>query len=225
MKSKLISILSFAIVSSAAPAATLTLANGNFQASGNNSDPANWTVTETNAGNISSVYIFAPASPAGTNVMAFWGAGATAQQSFPTAETTADSFSLYTVTFDSGWRGFNSPTATGFNVKFELLNVTDNTVLASATYAYPLPPASISNTYTVIATGNTVSLSYDASLPSLVGDTVALRLTATGFPNQAGSNFSNTGWVDNISVTAVPEPAAGLLGGLGLLGILRRRRA
>ena len=31
--------------------------------------------------------------------------------------------------------------------------------------------------------------------------------------------------IDNFSLTAVPEPAAALLGGFGLLGLLRRRRA
>ncbi len=30
--------------------------------------------------------------------------------------------------------------------------------------------------------------------------------------------------VDNVSLTLVPEPAAAVLGGLGLLGLLRRRR-
>jgi MYXO-CTERM domain-containing protein len=30
--------------------------------------------------------------------------------------------------------------------------------------------------------------------------------------------------VDDVSVTAVPEPSAALLGGLGLLALLRRRR-
>lgn len=32
------------------------------------------------------------------------------------------------------------------------------------------------------------------------------------------------GTIDNLSVTAVPEPSAALLGGLGILGLLRRRR-
>lgn len=31
-------------------------------------------------------------------------------------------------------------------------------------------------------------------------------------------------WVDNVSVAAVPEPSIALLGGLGILGLLRRRR-
>jgi hypothetical protein len=31
-------------------------------------------------------------------------------------------------------------------------------------------------------------------------------------------------YIDNVSLTAIPEPSAALLGGLGLLGLLRRRR-
>ncbi|MCU0797253.1 MAG: PEP-CTERM sorting domain-containing protein [Akkermansiaceae bacterium] len=42
-----------------------------------------------------------------------------------------------------------------------------------------------------------------------------------GAPNLNGSQQVK---IDNFSLTAVPEPAVTLLGGLGLLGILRRRR-
>jgi hypothetical protein len=38
-------------------------------------------------------------------------------------------------------------------------------------------------------------------------------------------NSLMTGTIDTISIYAVPEPSAALLGGLGLLGLLRRRRA
>jgi uncharacterized sulfatase len=188
-----------------ATAAPLTLVNADFQGSGNNSDPAGWSVTETNAGSVSSVYVWGSSS----NVLAFWGAGATAQQAFSPAEVTADSLGYFTITFDSGWRGFNSPAATGFSVKFDLVNVTDNTVLGTVTYTFPTPPAAITNTYSVIGTGNRVAISYDSTQPGLEGDTVALRLTATGTPDQGGNNFLTTGWIDNIAVTADPrEPAA-----------------
>jgi len=67
--------------------------------------------------------------------------------------------------------------------------------------------------------------------------TVTLDTTAPGWTNTAG--YANVGWImgnagaanigasriSNFSLTAVPEPAAALFGGLGLLTLLRRRRA
>lgn len=202
---KPIFIVVVSAIFSIAGAAPVTLFNPDFQASGNNSDPAGWSVTETNTGSVSSVYVYGGTS----NVLAFWGAGATAQQSFLSSEITADSQGFFTINFDSGWRGFNLPTATGFQVEFALVNVTDNSVLGTAIYQFPLPAVSISNTYTVTGTGNRFSISYDATQPGLEGDTLALRITATGTPNQGGNNFLNTGWIDNISVTAdAREPSA-----------------
>jgi MYXO-CTERM domain-containing protein len=43
-------------------------------------------------------------------------------------------------------------------------------------------------------------------------------------PDLNGKNWQATAMFDNISVTAVPEPSVALLGALGLLGFLRRRR-
>jgi len=182
----------------------VTLNNPDFQGSGNNTNPAGWSVTESNSDNVSSVYVWGSTS----NVLAFWGSGATARQSFSTSEVTADSQGFFTITFDVGWRGCNIPTATGFQVEFALLKATDNTVLGTAVYNYPLPTAAIANTNTVIGTGNRVFISYDSTQPGLEGAPLALRVTATGSPNQGANNFANTGWIDNIAVTAEPrEPA------------------
>jgi arylsulfatase A-like enzyme len=202
---KPIFIVLVSVAFTAAGAAPVSLVNPDFQASGDNSNPAGWTVTETNAGNISSVYVYGGAS----NVLAFWGAGATAQQSFSPLEITADSQGFFTISFDSGWRGFNLPTATGFQIEFALVNVTEDTVLGTTIYQFPLPSAAITNTYTPVATGNRLFISYDSTQPGLEGDTLALRITATGTPNQGADNFLNTGWIDRISVTAeAREPAA-----------------
>lgn len=44
--------------------------------------------------------------------------------------------------------------------------------------------------------------------------------------NQFGSGIgSNEAGIDNVSIALVPEPSAALLGGLGILALLRRRRA
>lgn len=49
--------------------------------------------------------------------------------------------------------------------------------------------------------------------------TVLLKITFSGATGATGNNR-----IDNIQINAVPETATGLLGALGLLGILRRRR-
>lgn len=214
----LIASLALTGIAAHSSAATLTLANSNFQASGNNSDPAGWTPNEPAQ---TSVYVWAANGgiPAGTNVLAMWGAGGQyAQQSFPTSEATAEEFGTFTIGFDTGWRGriANEP----FSFTFSIVNVTDNLVLGSATYNLPTPAATTANTYAVVATGLTVEISYDNTVGSLIGDTIALRITGSGTTN----NFNNTAWVDNLTVSAVPEPTTALLGGIGMLVLLRRRR-
>lgn len=47
------------------------------------------------------------------------------------------------------------------------------------------------------------------------------RYTSVGF---AFSNADTNGTIETFSLTAIPEPSAALLGGLGLLALLRRRR-
>lgn len=212
-------LLTILALATGANAATLTLTNANFQATGNNTDPSGWTTSEPTQ---TSVYIWAANGgiPAGTNVLAMWGNGGQyAQQSFLTSEATAEDYSSFTIGFDGGWRGriANEP----FSYTFSIVNVTDNLVLGSATYNFTTPTVTTANTYAVAATGLSVTINYDNTVGSLVGDTIALRITGAGTVN----NFNNTAWVDNITVNAVPEPASALLGGLGLLALLRRRRA
>lgn len=202
-----------------ASAATLTLTNGDFQASGNNTNPTGWTTNEPTQ---TSVYVWAANGgiPAGTNVLAMWGNGGQyAEQSFLTSEATAEDFNSFTVGFDAGWRGriANQP----YSYTISLVNVTDNLVLGSATYNFTTPTVTTANTYAVTATGLSVNITYDNTLGSLVGDTIALRITGAGTVN----DFNNTAWLDNLSVTAIPEPGAALLGGMGMLALLRRRRA
>ncbi|MFZ9937133.1 MAG: hypothetical protein ACO3JG_08715 [Luteolibacter sp.] len=69
------------------------------------------------------------------------------------------------------------------------------------------------------ATNGVVSLDTTA-LSVLDGEqNVYIGLTLSGATNTSGNNR-----LDNIQFTAVPEPSAALLGGLGMLALLRRRR-
>jgi hypothetical protein len=65
----------------------------------------------------------------------------------------------------------------------------------------------------------------------------SVQYTATGLESQIGQDLRITIWAqnhgteggshvvfDNVRLTSIPEPSAALLGGLGLLALLRRRR-
>lgn len=67
------------------------------------------------------------------------------------------------------------------------------------------------------------ALSTAFSLNSSATEITQLRWSSSW--NSTLANNQNKGyWLDDVSVTSVPEPAAALLGGFGLLGLLRRRR-
>ena len=57
-----------------------------------------------------------------------------------------------------------------------------------------------------------------AATAGSIGQTLGLKVVSTGATNSFG-NF------DEIQVNVIPEPSAALLGGLGMLALLRRRRA
>lgn len=75
------------------------------------------------------------------------------------------------------------------------------------------------NTLTVSGTGATSS-------GAVIGGTAASDLTGTvtGVGYVVTRTGSATQNFDNFTVTAVPEPTAGLLGGIGMLGVALRRR-
>jgi hypothetical protein len=58
---------------------------------------------------------------------------------------------------------------------------------------------------------------------SVVDTDAASAVTVTSFAFRQASGIG-TMTVDNLSVSYIPEPTAALLGSLGLLGLLRRRR-
>ena len=102
-----------------------------------------------------------------------------------------------------------------------------NTVAASTqvTFAYTTGDlAGTSGVQELVAT--TTSTGYEISLSFLTDNTLAAGQSATfTFSNNAGAERL---LIDNLGISgtiAVPEPSAALLGGIGLLALLRRRRS
>lgn len=68
---------------------------------------------------------------------------------------------------------------------------------------------------------------FDFDLTSLADNILAPGESATFRISFSGGTISNTDqitFLDNVAITGIPEPTAALLGAIGMLGLLRRRR-
>jgi hypothetical protein len=91
--------------------------------------------------------------------------------------------------------------------------VVDRGGLAAGDYSPDSTPDKLSDLYSEIYSGTT-----------LWGDLNVFRVRiAAGFFNAGAGDQDYTALVDNLSVTAVPEPTTLAVLGLGVLGLLRRR--
>ena len=195
---------------------SITLSNADFQSS--DADvPTGWTRSTFDP---LGIYVWDDAkTPTGEAVLAIqartdrW-----IQQSFSTSEATADSYPEYSISFDSGWRS-NTSSPNDLSLVFSIYNMDNATVLGSQTYTFPAnQPDNLFDTYQVINTGNTVSVKYDNTDPALTGKVIGLRITTETTQN----SYNPTGWIDNISVNAIPEPSTmGILLLAGIAGIVR----
>ncbi|MES2437892.1 MAG: PEP-CTERM sorting domain-containing protein [Verrucomicrobiota bacterium] len=135
-------------------------------------------------------------------------------------ETSSTGFSGITITFDQNGSG------TGPR-DFKLQYSTDGASFTDFGSAYALP-AGIMWATGAAATPAVTTFSFDlSSITALDNDSsIFFRLVNTTTTSIGNGTVAagGTGRVDNVVIATVPEPASILLGALGLLGILRRRR-
>lgn len=216
-------------LSTVSHAAVIAVANGNFSsAAGSPSfNPNSWTTVETT----SAIYVVAAAGSASSqgNVLHFTDGNNSNTSLYIEQNLTgnnpsafANTYSSYTITMDLGWRNDLSD-RNDASYRISLFDTTDNVELAFVNYAFPVRATGVFNSYLLIDNNKSFVLNYDNTVASYVGDSVAIRIARTDASTNADANQSAT-WIDDISITAVPEPSAALLGGLGVLALLRRRR-
>lgn len=222
----------FAALAASASAATLTVTNGDFNAgvwnsNGATKSPAAWTQSLTTAGNYGQS---TPATPNLTSIAAHF---QDRNNNYYVKNLTTDNVGLdlsdynsYTVAFDYGHRNDSATTTVGtFFLDISLWDLTNN-VQVGATQTVNIvstgqrTPLANQN----LLTSSSVTFSFDNSL--YTNQAVGIRFTHAGTSAGADGSqtFNATILLDNVTVTAIPEPSAALLGGLGLLSLLRRRR-
>lgn len=204
-----------------ASAATIQLTNGDF-AAGTNPVATGWVQTD-GAGTNSSPSNYAEIVPglSSRSMQIKSDGGNYVQQTITISDlgaVDATTFGSYTIAFDYGYR-HDAVRNGDHTLRISLWNVTDNVEIAGQDLLIVDPGSTGANS---LAAGS-INLSYDNLAGSLAGDSVAIRFTSVSADLGANS-WQRTAMIDNVAVTGVPEPAAVLLGTVGLLGLLRRRR-
>lgn len=214
-------LIAFAPLLLPVSAATVQLSNGDFS-TGTNPAATGWT-SAAGGGTNSSPSNYAEAVPGsswGRSMQIKSDGGNYIEQTLSLTDLgpmDAGSFWSFTVSLDYGYRR-DAVTNSDHTLRISLWNLTDNIELAGQDLLIADPGVGANS----LASG-LFNLVYDNTSPSLAGDAIALRITSTSGDLGANS-WQRTAMVDNVAVNAVPEPAAMLLGSLGLAGLLRRRR-
>ncbi len=225
IKSTLLTAAVLGLATSLSGAATITIANNDFQGGKDaNLDPNSWTTTDPWA-NIYAWDATEAGKPAGVTVLAFMEPGNTSSIQQTVTNTNgngaifAETYGEWTVGFDYGWRDNTEGTDAQFTVS--LIDLVTGTALASDTLTLSTTPP-VSNTYTPLGTAS-LSLNYD-NTAATAGNWVALRIERNDVAD-AGTKWLSTAWIDNVTATAVPEPSSSLLmGGFLVVGAMFRRR-
>ncbi|HSP41320.1 MAG TPA: hypothetical protein VLO11_00475 [Luteolibacter sp.] len=104
--------------------------------------------------------------------------------------------------------------------------INDITFATNNIYDFTFTSELGTNTYdfTVNRRGSSESFSTPANTYFFTGGSMT-SFEDVRFFMTAPSGSGNDGFLDSVSVTVIPEPSAALLGGLGMLALLRRRRA
>lgn len=207
-----------------ASAAVVTIVNGDFEANPWNSFastvPDGWTSSV--AGGAGDYGQGAPATPNLSSIAAhFQSVGGNYLQQDLSANNpglTASSHPGYVVTLDHSYR---NDAATNGEIAFAiaLWDLTNDVEIVSRSFVIANPGVLAgegSNQFTT----EEFTLGYDPS--AYTNESIALRLIHAS--ESLGSPWQRTAMIDNVSVTAIPEPSASLVAALGLLGLLRRRR-
>lgn len=226
-KTHCLAILALA-TSAVSHAATITLSNADFESGVNSGTfPAtDWPQTNGAGTNspTSSTYWQPGGAVAGIATGAIYmksDGGNYIQQVFNASDlgaVDATTFESYAVTLDYGCRV--NASATNHTIRLSLWNVTDNLELAGTDFV--VAPITSGNS-SLSSLGQVFNLTYDNTAAGLAGDQIAIRFTSVS-PDLGSNAWHRTAIIDNVAITAVPEPASALLGALGLFGLLRRRR-
>lgn len=222
---KLFIPLSCIALSATATNAALSITNGDFSAdAAQTHNVTGWydTVTADAPSWWQTTWAGPTVSPNGTSVLGLSYMGGTTNWAYQSIGTNSDSLATITIGFDAGsfTDAWGDPRDLGITVSVYKTDGTfipgDNTDIDGAAGVTLLDSFNWSQLVErgVMVTGIEGILDISGATST---DELFLR-----FENFAGANGEPWTAVDNISI--IPEPGAALLGGLGLLGLLRRRK-
>lgn len=230
MKKTLQTIIALALTSGISHAATVTVANADFSsassAGGNASVAASWDKTAANI--TTNIYFLAgAASPPYPDKAAYLNASGDGTVITTISQNLSDfnlglnasTYNSWSISFDAGYRGTMDPV----NMLVALVDLgsdgiyqSTDTVLSSATFTRadaPVPPGESMRPMP----NESVNLVFTSASTNDIG----LIFQNT---NANGVTYQETGIIDNIVITAVPEPSSAALLGLGGLALILRRR-